>query len=160
MKVQIAQKEDFSSWLDLAGEVEHLFGPMVEEPGFHKSLSRCIERRSACCIRENDAGPGVPLLAGLLFSAKPPKYKIGWLSVAERARRQGLGRTLVDHVLRLVQPPAEISVITFGPDVGEGLAARRFYEHFGFSAGEMAGPGPEGGGRQVFRLTIDGGRTS
>jgi len=154
-RVEIAQEEDLSSWLDLAREVEHLFGPMAEESGFHRSLLRCIERGSALCIREDADGPGAPLLAGLLFSAKPPQYKIGWLSVARRARRQGLGKMLVSYILRLVQAPAEVSVTTFGPDVDEGSPARRFYEHFGFSPAESTGPGPDGGSRQAFRLAID-----
>ena len=57
MRVQIAQKEDVNSWLDLAGEVEGLFGPMVQEPSFLSALDRSIERRSAYCIREDDGPP-------------------------------------------------------------------------------------------------------
>jgi len=43
MKVQVAQLEDIDSWLSLAAEVEDLFGPMVNEPGFMKALMRNIE---------------------------------------------------------------------------------------------------------------------
>lgn len=72
MKVHVAQLEDISSWLDLAAEVEHLFGPMVNEPTFTDILLRNIKRGSAFCIREHDGPPGVPLLAAILFSGKAP----------------------------------------------------------------------------------------
>ena len=156
MNVQLARHEDIGSWLELAAEVEHLFGPMVSEPGFREALRRNIERGSAFCIRQGDGGPGTPLLAGLLFSPKPPVYEIGWLSVASGRRRQGLGTALVHHVIRLVRPPAEMLVKTFGPDVPEGEPARQFYEAIGFAPGEMTDPGPEGNSRQIFRRTFDG----
>ena len=155
MIVQTARPQDINSWLCLAGEVEHLFGPMVEEPGFLAALKCHIQRESAFCIRNHDGPPITPLLAGLLFSRHPPQYKIGWLAVAERVRRRRCGRCLLEHALTRVEPPAEVSVVTFGPDNPEGVAARRFYEAFGFTAGEWVDPGPEGGSRQVFRLMIE-----
>jgi len=155
MIVQVAQPEDIDPWLCLAGEVEHLFGPMVQEPGFLAALERNIQRESAFCIREHDGPPGPPLLAGLLFSMHPPQYKIGWLTVAERVRRRGFGRCLLEHALTRIEPPAEVSVVTFGPDNPEGEGARRFYEALGFTARELADPGPEGEGRQVFCLTLE-----
>ncbi len=154
MKVQVAQKEDLESWLGLAAEVEHLFGPMVEESKFQRALARNIERGSAYCIREADGGPGSPLLAGLLLSAKPPVYKIAWMAVAERSRRRGLGTALVNHIISLIEPPAEVMVVTFGGDVKGGESARKFYASAGFIPAEMTEPGPEGGSRQVFRKTL------
>ena len=43
----------------------------------------------------------------------------------------------------------------FSPDYLEREAARRFYEAFGFTAGELADPGPEGGSLQIFCLSIE-----
>jgi hypothetical protein len=57
----------------------------------------------------------------------------------------------VEHVFGVVQPPAVLSVVTFGEDVAEGLPARRFYERLGFRPAEAAPKGPEGGTRQVYR---------
>jgi hypothetical protein len=51
----------------------------------------------------------------------------------------------------LIQPPAELSVTTFGDDNRAGLPARDFYARMGFHAAEMTSNGPEGGTRQVFR---------
>ena len=80
MRIVIAQKEDFASWLYLAAEVEPLFGPMVNEPGFHRTLHKHIGRGTAYCIRANDGPPGTLLLGGLLFSSKRLNISLaGWL---------------------------------------------------------------------------------
>jgi GNAT superfamily N-acetyltransferase len=148
----LAQIADIPAWLDLAAEVESLFGPMVSDPGFHVALERNILRKTAFCIREQNGLPGVPLKGALLFSAThAPHYKIGWLAVAQRWRRQGVAQVLVEHCFRLIQPPAELSVVTFGADNRAGRPARQFYERMGFQPAEVAPHGPEGGTRQVFR---------
>ena len=150
MRVECATIDDIPGWLTLAAEVEFLFGPMIGEPGFHDFLVRNISRGTALCIREHNR-PGSALIGGLAFSAKPPLYRIGWLSVAARWRRAGVGRALVTHVLEQVQPPAEVVVTTFGDDVEAGRPARSLYASLGFHAAESAPIGPEGGSRQIFR---------
>jgi hypothetical protein len=62
---------------------------------------------------------------------------------------------LVEHALSLVEPPAEITVVTFGEDNAVGHAARRLYERYGFKPAEAAPDGPDGGARQVFRLRLE-----
>jgi GNAT superfamily N-acetyltransferase len=125
---------------------------MADSPDFHRALHKSIERKTAFCVREDDGPPGAPLLGGLLFSPKPPLYTIGWLAVAERSRRRGVGRRLVEHALDLVQPPAEVVVTTFGAGVEGGEAARRFYRSMGFHSAEPAPDGPDGQPRRVYRL--------
>jgi GNAT superfamily N-acetyltransferase len=152
MHVVLAQPADIPAWLDLAAEVEPLFGPMVADPGFHAAPERNIQRQTAFCIREQPDAPGTPLMGALLFSANhAPHYTIGWLAVGQRWRRQGAARALVERCFRLIQPPAELSVVTFGEDTVAGRPARRFYERMGFQAAETAQNGPEGGTRQIFR---------
>jgi GNAT superfamily N-acetyltransferase len=150
-RIVCAELQDIPPWLVLAAEVEPLFGPLVEEPGFLRALRRNVERGTALCVRAGDGPPGAPLLGGLLYSPKPPIYTIGWLAVAGTARRSGIGRALVEHVFRLAELPAEFVVTTFGADRAEGLPARRFYERMGFHPAESAPDGPEGGSRQIFR---------
>jgi ribosomal protein S18 acetylase RimI-like enzyme len=152
MQIALAQPADIPAWLDLAAEVEPLFGPMVADPGFHAALERNIARQTAFCIREQDGAPSRPLMGALLFSAThAPHYTIGWLAVAQRWQRQGVAQMLVEHCFRLVQSPAELSVVTFGADNLAGRPARHFYERMGFQAAEVAPNGPEGGTRQVYR---------
>src|SRR5919199_1148979 len=95
MHVQRAHHDDVAPWLALAAEVEALFGAMADNPDLRRALDRNIERGTAFCVRENDGPPGAPLAGGLLFSPHPPRYTIGWLAVARRWRRQGVGRMLV-----------------------------------------------------------------
>jgi ribosomal protein S18 acetylase RimI-like enzyme len=152
MHVAFAQPADIPAWLRLAAEVEYLFGPMLNDPGFHQALARNIQRRSAFCIREQNDLPGTPLQGALLFSAThAPHYTIGWLAVAPRWRRRGVAQALVTHCFGRIQPPAELTVVTFGADNQAGQAARDFYERMGFRAAEAAPNGPEGGTRQVYR---------
>ncbi|MEO7911507.1 MAG: GNAT family N-acetyltransferase [Roseiflexaceae bacterium] len=152
MQVALAQRADIPAWLDLAAEVEFLFGPMVSDPAFHGALERSIQRRAAFCLREQADIPGTPLMGALLFSAThAPHYKIHWLAVSTRWRRKGMAQALVMHCFELIQPPAELSLITFGADNQAGRPARQFYERMGFRATEFAPNGPEGATRQVYR---------
>jgi GNAT superfamily N-acetyltransferase len=135
--VQIAQPEDYTPWLKLAGEVEDLFGPMVEVPEFQQTLMKNILRQTALCVREENGPPGSALLGGLFFSPKPPIYKISWLVVSQSCQRQGVGQRLVAAFLERVQPPAELMVTTFSQGVPGGEAARRFYVKLGFHPAEI-----------------------
>lgn len=156
MQVVSATKADINSWLELASEVEYLFGPMVNDPKFIQALEKNIEGGTAFCVRENDGAPHSRLLGGVLFSASnAPNYKIGWLAVSTQVRNKGVATALLHHILALVQIPSEISVTTFGENVLDGQPARRFYQKFGFIPSEESIPsGPEGGSRQKFKLTL------
>ena len=155
MRICRAQREDLAPWLELAAEVEPLFGPMVDDPVFRRALSRNISRGTAYCIRENDGPAGSRLLAGLLLSPRPPVYRIGWLVVTKSHRRIGLGTSLVEHVVRQIPPPADLVVVTFGPGIRGGEPARRFYERTGFAPAEPVEPGPTGNPRQAFRRRVE-----
>jgi hypothetical protein len=54
MKVEHATKADLHEWLVLAEEVEYLFGPLVNEPGFIQTLERNISEGRAFCMREHE----------------------------------------------------------------------------------------------------------
>jgi GNAT superfamily N-acetyltransferase len=150
MKVVTATGLDTAAWLELAASVEHLFGPMAREPGFHAALARNLARGTALCIRRGDGAAGTPLDGGLLFSTRAGSPAVGWLAVAEARRGRGVGTALMAEALRrFVSFPCVVEVETFGDD-HPGRAARRFYERLGFEAGPAADPGPEGGSRQWF----------
>lgn len=155
MRVECATMADIPNWLLLAAEVEGLFGSLVDNPGFRRALTRNIERGTAYCVREHQGVLGNPLKGGLLWSPRPPCYAIGWLAVANRWQRHGVGRSLVEHVCGLVQAPAGVTVVTFGEDTVAGRPARDFYQRLGFTPAEPVSNGPEGGLRQVFRRLFD-----
>ncbi|MGK4585664.1 GNAT family N-acetyltransferase [Kitasatospora sp. HPMI-4] len=153
MIIRAAREQDFAGFLGLAAEVEHWFGPMVEEPGFHRALHKHIGRATALVAASHGQG----LLGGLLFGGQAPVHRIHWLVVAERARGQGVGHALVAEAMRRFGPgPGTVEVVTFGADHPGAVAggARVFYERLGFVPAESAEPGPEGGSRQVYRLAV------
>ncbi|MFD8081835.1 GNAT family N-acetyltransferase [Kitasatospora sp. NPDC059722] len=154
MITRLARPADLPGFLALAAEVEHWFGPMVDDPGFRRAVVRNIDRGRATVVDGPDGG----LLGALLFGGEPPVHHLHWLVVAERARGTGVGRALVEDVLRrrVRVRPATVEVVTFGADHPGAVVsgARVFYERLGFTPAEPAEPGPEGGSRQVYRLHL------
>ncbi len=142
VNVQPATIEDFESWLDLAGEVEHLFGAMVDEPSFRDALKESIREGRSFCVREGDAGPGAPLLGGIVIIFS--RNEIEWFAVSGRCRGKGVGKALLTHVLTLLDARRDITVRTFDHSSEEGRPARRLYRAFGFRDHGSYGPTPTG----------------
>ncbi|CAL9441000.1 hypothetical protein SUDANB9_02237 [Streptomyces sp. enrichment culture] len=162
--VRLAEERDFPGFLGLAAQVEHWFGPMVEDAGFHEAVREHIRRNEALVAVPSDpgTGTGTDLLGGLLFGAgtDAPVHHVHWLVVSQRARAGGVGRELMREALRRwVRGPADVEVVTFGADHPGAAAsgARAFYERLGFTPAETVAPGPEGGSRQLFRRTVAAG---
>ena len=97
MMIRLASEQDVPGFIVLAGQVEHWFGPMVDDPGFRAAIDEHIRRAKALVAVPADKAD---LLGGLLFGAKPPTYHVHWLVVSEQARGQGVGRALVTEALR------------------------------------------------------------
>jgi ribosomal protein S18 acetylase RimI-like enzyme len=149
MQIEEAQIGDIPALLALARSVEHLFGPMVEH-GFENVLRSNIERAAIICARDASAARAV---GAIIFDSRAaPTYRVSWLAVESDYRGRGIGRRLLSEALSRAASPSLIEVITFGPDVEEGLPARRLYEALGFRAQEAVARGPEGGTRQRFEL--------
>lgn len=154
MIIRLADDQDAPGFIALAGQVEHWFGPMVQDPGFHAAVNKHILQATALIAA---AATGPDLLGGLLLGTKHPTYHVHWLVVSEHARGQGIGRALMAAAMRrFTQAPATVEVVTFGADHPGATesGARIFYERLGFTPAEAADPGPEGGSRQVYRKTL------
>ncbi|MEI9887786.1 MAG: GNAT family N-acetyltransferase [Rhizomicrobium sp.] len=143
--VASATAADIPSWLELAREVEPLFGAM---PMFDVTLKARIAEGAALCVR----GEGGVVLGGVLLGGEAPDNWIRWLAVRGSARGQGIGARLLREVLARWSAPCTISLATFGPGAPGGGAARRLYERHGFAAGAMLPGGPESGTRQRYTL--------
>ncbi|MEU7769798.1 GNAT family N-acetyltransferase [Micromonospora taraxaci] len=151
MNVATALPEDLDGFLSLAAEVENWFGPMAADQQFHATVEKNIARGTALVVRADGA-----VLGGLLTGGRQPAYRLNWLVVAAAARSHGVGRSLVHHAINHFQRPSRVDVITFGKDHPAAVegGARAFYERLGFAAGQEAPPGPEGGTRQWYHLTL------
>ncbi|MEU9356771.1 GNAT family N-acetyltransferase [Streptomyces sp. NPDC048301] len=153
MITRLAERPDLDGFLALAAQVEEWFGPMVEQPGFHRAVEAHIRDARALVAVTPDEG----ILGGLLFGGDEPTYHVHWLVISEEARGTGVGHALMDEAMRrFVAGPGSIEVITFGADHPGAVAsgARVFYERLGFTPAEAAEPGPEGGSRQVYRRQV------
>ncbi|MEV6265018.1 GNAT family N-acetyltransferase [Streptomyces sp. NPDC051784] len=159
MIIRLAERTDRSGLLALASEVEHWFGPMVKEPGFHRAVDEHIRDRRALVA----VSAGGEVAGGLLLGVEGAVLHIHWLVVSERIRGTGAGRALMGEAMSGFGSGADpVEVVTFGADHPGAVAsgARVFYERLGFTPAEAAEPGPEGGSRQVFRLRTPAGGAS
>ncbi|MEU0522200.1 GNAT family N-acetyltransferase [Streptomyces niveus] len=161
MIVRLARERDLPGFLGLAAQVEHWFGPMVDDPGFSDAVAEHIRDSKALVAVGTDTtpepDPGPPLLGGLLFGSDAPTFHVHWLVVSRQARGRGVGAALMaDAMKRYVTGPGTVEVITFGADHPGAVesGARVFYERLGFTPAEATDPGPEGGSRQFYRLTV------
>lgn len=72
-----------------------------------------------------------------------------------KANRATAAVDLADALRRYVTGPGAVHVVTRPRPAGAvDNGARVFYERLGFRPGEPAGPGSEGGSRQVYRLPL------
>jgi GNAT superfamily N-acetyltransferase len=148
--VTVAHPTDLAGYLALAAQVEHWFGPMVNDTGFRHVLEKNIGRGTAMCVHRPDA---TGLRGGILFSIRPSICRINWLVVAQADRGAGVGATLVTEAIRQLDGPGVVEVVTFSHDHPAAMpsGARAFYERLGFTAREPADPAPDGTPRQWYR---------
>jgi GNAT superfamily N-acetyltransferase len=138
MKVEKILISDIDSWLELAREVEPLFGPMVDEAGFHDALKAVISEERAFCIRDD----GGKLCSAIVLSYE--KNEIEWLAVTYSKRRKGYGEMLLNYAISRLSSQKPIAVQTFANTVLAGVGARNLYIKFGFKEVEQAGLNPAG----------------
>jgi GNAT superfamily N-acetyltransferase len=136
-----ATLQDLSSWLELAPEVECLFGSM---PELETHLRRGVERDTALVVVSEEMVAGAALL-----SRNGIPHHINWLAVRRSQRRQGVGAALMTAFLDR-WPTGNIEVLTFTAETPGGVPARRLYERFGLACQGATEPAPNGGPRDLF----------
>lgn len=151
MVVSYSSPDDFNGWLALAKEVEPLFGPMVDEAGFHEALQQAISSKTAFCIRAEPGTRDRSLKGGIVISKE--QNEIAWLAVSSKHRQRGYGRRLLEFALGELDPCKRIWVQTFSESVPEGKAARGLYLDFGFIDFKPGGLNPAGVPTVIMRLT-------
>lgn len=139
MNVRRSTMDDYAGWLELAKEVEPLFGPMSEEPAFCEGLKQAVTDGKALCIADDKAGC---LVGGVIISLEA--NEILWLAVAKSSRGQRAGAALLAEAIACLDCMRPVTVTTFDGTVDAGFPARRLYESFGFHDLASAGKNPAG----------------
>ena len=138
MNIDPVGKKDIVVWLDLAKEVEPIFGPMIGQDDFHTALKNIISSQSAYCARNEN---GCPL--GIV-AVSPAENEILWLAVFASARGQGIGQELLKYALSQLDAAAPVRVQTFSVSVPAGAPARKLYLAAGFLDTADVGINPAG----------------
>lgn len=134
--IRLLKLQDYNTWLEIAKEVEFLFGPMADSKEFQNGIKQCIQNDSAFGI-ENEKGN----LAGIIAIDRK-KNEIIWLAVAKKYRGNNYGDKLVKKAIDELGCNGSISVQTFSEKVNEGKSARFIYERNGFAYFKDAGKNP------------------
>jgi ribosomal protein S18 acetylase RimI-like enzyme len=112
---------------------------------FDDHARRNIDRGTAIVAVATDM-----VLGAVLLSREDQPHCINWLAVRHDARRRGIGSQLLIAAMER-WPTGDILVVTFGPDITDGLPARRLYERHGFIIRGTA-PGPDDRSRDLYVL--------
>ena len=125
MEVQVSEIEDFENWLNLAKEVEPLFGPMSGEELFQVGLKDLIIKEQAFCIKKGNDFCGA-------IAISKDENEILWFAVSERFKNRGYGKLLLKFAMKNLDNTRNIIVQTFSEGIDAGEPARKLYKSLGF----------------------------
>ena len=138
MKIDVVGKRDIVTWLDLAKEVEPLFGPMIGQDDFHIALKTIISSQNAYCARDESGRP-----LGII-AVSPAENQILWLAVFAAFKGKGVGKKLLNYAIGQLNESLPIRVQTFADSVHAGAPARKLYLAAGFLDVAAGGLNPAG----------------
>lgn len=146
MAIRLVTYADLNDWLELAKEVEPLFGKMVECEGFQEGIKETVTKSSAFCVIDTNNK------IGGIIAVDKSQNEILWLAVHNKHRLKGYGRRLLKAAMDSLDATKPIYVQTFSDGITEGEAARRLYEQFGFVDYKEAGKNPAGFDTVIMRF--------
>lgn len=133
MKIQLAKPENIDAWMALVEQVRDAFPGLetTEAMTEHRAtVLKFIQSYSAICAV--DAGN---IVGALLFSKE--NSVLCFLAVDPAHRRRHIARQMVDFMLTKMDVGKDITVTTYRESDANGIAARAFYKHLGFSEGKL-----------------------
>lgn len=136
--IRLLKDNDYEAWLELAKEVEHLFGPMVNLKEFQEGIKDCIKNKNAYCIEDEKQD-----IVGII-ALNRKENEIEWLAVGEKHRGNKYGQRLLSKAIEELEINGDIYVQTFSPITEEGKNSRRLYQKNGFKDLKKAGKNPAG----------------
>lgn len=133
MEIKLGTLGEIDLWMKLVEKVRAGFPGLETSEALeeHKdTVLQFINRQEAICAKDLGQIVGV-----LLFSKQ--ENMLCFLAVDKAYRRQHIAEKMVSYMLGMLDPQRDVAVSTYREDVPEGHAARAFYKHLGFQAGEL-----------------------
>ena len=152
MDITCSKLIDLDLWIDLAREVEPLFGPMADDVGFKGALTQAISSNTAFCIYADSHENITELIGGIIISKE--SNEIAWFAVSKPYRGKGYGRKLLEFALSKLNPLKTIFVQTFDDSLPEGKAARSLYMDLGFVDAKEGELNPAGVSTIIMQLEV------
>lgn len=143
--IRLLKPQDYDTWIELAREVEPLFGPMTGSREFQTGIKECILNNNAYGIEHEDGS-----LAGVVAIDRE-NNEIAWLAVGRKYRGKSYGEQLVKRAIRELESNGPIYVQTFSENISEGKNARMIYLRNGFEDLKEAGKNPAGIDTAIMR---------
>ncbi len=141
--VKLSTINEYQDWLNLAKEVEPLFGPMVDKPAFCDGLKNAILERNAFCVYEDRSNEKSRFFHGGIVISREAN-EIIWFAVAQQSRGRGIGNMLLSEAIKHLNHTKPITVTTFDKTIEAGIPARNLYQSFGFYDSGVTGKNPAG----------------
>ncbi|HOW10601.1 MAG TPA: GNAT family N-acetyltransferase [Bacteroidales bacterium] len=136
--IRLLDLQDYDVWIELAKEVEPLFGPMTDSKEFQNGIKECILNNNAFGYEDEKGN-----LTGIVALDRA-NSEIIWLAVAKKHRGKNYGEELVKKAIEELEGNGDIYVQTFSEKVDIGKNARNIYERNGFADLKDAGKNPAG----------------
>jgi len=130
--VKVAELSDMNRWFSFAKNVTHDFYDidLVNNEHYRNIIEKNIKRKTAIYIEENNE-----IIGGMIYS--PNQNHIGWLAVAPKYRRKGVGTALVKYMFKALSDRTQFKVKTFIEGDWQSEASHPFYKSLGFEPKEI-----------------------
>lgn len=133
MNIQLAKPEHIDAWMALVEQVRDAFPGLETAEAMAEHRATVLKfMQSSSAIWAVDAGR---VIGTLLFSRE--NSVLCFLAVDPIYRRQHIARQMVDFMLTQMEDGKDITVTTYREGNPNGIAARAFYKHLGFSEGKL-----------------------
>ena len=133
MEIRLSKITDIDGWMQLVNKVKDSFPGLetTEALNEHRAVALDFIRNNSaiCAATENK------IVGSLLFSKD--QNTLCFLAVDPDCRRHHIAEQMVNHMLGFMDPEKDIVVTTYREGVSEGIAARAFYKHLGFTEGNL-----------------------